>query len=104
MIERLQRAFVARAAAQRDATSDPDVKAAFSWCIAQYETLVAELYGHPDDLLNARQSAAFSGYSVNYLARLSRAGQFPNRGRRNRPRYRRGDLPRKGAQRGHLPG
>ena len=50
-----------------------------------------------DEVLNLTEAAAESGYSAAHLGRLVRAGLIPNAGRRNVPRVRRGDLPRKAA-------
>ena len=45
--------------------------------------------------LTLREAAQESGYSPDHLGREVRAGRIPNVGRRNAPRVRRGDLPRK---------
>lgn len=47
------------------------------------------------ELLNLEQAAAESGYSADHLGRLIRQGKIPNAGRKNAPKIRRGDLPRK---------
>jgi hypothetical protein len=46
-------------------------------------------------LLTLSEAAAESGYSIDHIGRLVRAGAVPNRGRPNAPRVRRSDLPRK---------
>ena len=48
-----------------------------------------------DDLVTLKQAAALSGYSADHLGRLLRDGTLRNSGRRNAPRIRRADLPRK---------
>lgn len=47
------------------------------------------------ELLNLTQAALRSGYSPDSIGRMLRTGQLVNRGRRNAPRVRAGDLPRK---------
>lgn len=46
-----------------------------------------------DELLTLTAAAAECGYSSGHLQRLASTGVIPNRGRRNAPRLRRGDLP-----------
>ena len=48
-----------------------------------------------EELLTLDQAAALSGYSKHYLRELLYAESIPNAGRRNRPRIRRRDVPRK---------
>jgi hypothetical protein len=48
-----------------------------------------------DNVLTLRGAAAKSGYSVDHLARMIREGRIANAGRRNAPRIREGDLPRR---------
>jgi hypothetical protein len=48
-----------------------------------------------DELLTLRQAEEESGYSADHLRRLIREEAIPNAGRKNAPRIRRGDLPRK---------
>ena len=60
--------------------------------------LESEAAAAPDpaeDLLSQTGAAAWSGYSTRQLRALTRSGELPDHGRRNAPRYRRGDLPRK---------
>ena len=45
--------------------------------------------------LTLDQAAEESGYSKSHLSRLMAADRLPNAGRRNAPRIKRGDLPRK---------
>lgn len=47
------------------------------------------------ELLNLTQAAAESGYSADHLGREITRGRIPNAGRRNAPKVRRADLPRK---------
>jgi hypothetical protein len=53
-----------------------------------------------DELLTLTEAARRSGYSREHLSRLVGLGTIPNAGRRNAPRIRAADLPRKP---GHLP-
>jgi len=48
-----------------------------------------------DEPLTLMQAAAESGYSVDHLGRQISRGKIPNVGRRNAPRVRRADLPKK---------
>lgn len=48
--------------------------------------------------LTLSEAAEESGYSEAHLSRLLSEGKIPNAGRKNRPRVRRGDLPKKVAQ------
>lgn len=70
---------------------------AFEECAQELERALA---GHADQVLTLAEASAFSGYSVDHLARLIRQGKLRNWGRPRAPRLRRGDLPRK---RGGLP-
>lgn len=58
-----------------------------------------------NELLDLQEAARESGYSADYLGRLVRAGRIRNAGRRNAPRIRRGDLPKRPevAETIHLP-
>ena len=47
------------------------------------------------ETLSLRKAAFESGYTSDHLGRLVRTGSIPNAGRRNAPRIRRTDLPRK---------
>ena len=47
------------------------------------------------ELLTLTEAAEASGYSADHLGRLVRNGSIKNYGRRNAPKVRRGDLPRK---------
>ena len=47
------------------------------------------------ELLNLTQAALRSGYSPDSIGRMLRTGQLVNRGRKNAPRVRAADLPRK---------
>jgi hypothetical protein len=47
------------------------------------------------ELLTLTQAAIRSGYSADSLGRMVRTGQLTNRGRKNAPRVRAADLPRK---------
>jgi len=59
------------------------------------EELEAALRRGEDDLLDLQEAARESGYSSDHLGRLVRAGKIPKGGRRNAPKIRRGDLPRR---------
>ena len=48
-----------------------------------------------EELLDLRQASIESGYSADHLGRLVRDGKLPNAGRRNAPKIRRIDLPRR---------
>jgi len=73
--------------------------AARAWEAAA-EELEAALTGEEDDLLDLPSASFVSGYSADHLGRLVRQGRIPNAGRRNAPRIRTSDLPRKP---GYLP-
>lgn len=60
------------------------------------DQLEAALQEQQDELLTLRQGAEVSGYSEDHLGRLVREGKLTNHGRRNAPRVRRGELPKKG--------
>ncbi len=57
--------------------------------------LEAALNDDTDELLNLQEAAQESGYSADHLGRLVREGKIPNAGRRNAPRVRKRDLPRR---------
>ncbi len=59
------------------------------------DELEAQLRAEGDAELNLEQAAAECGYSPRHLARLVRDGTVANAGRKNAPRIRRADLPRK---------
>jgi hypothetical protein len=59
------------------------------------EELEAELHADDEAELNLEQAAAECGYSARHLARLIGDGTLGNAGRKNAPRIRRADLPRK---------
>lgn len=59
------------------------------------DDLEAALNDDTDDLLNLQEAARESGYSADHLGRLVREGKIPNAGRRNAPRVRRRDLPKR---------
>jgi hypothetical protein len=64
--------------------------------IAELLAELALLFREEDSqALTLREAAQVSGYSPDHLGREVRAGRIPNVGRRNAPRIRRGDLPRK---------
>lgn len=48
-----------------------------------------------EELLDLQAASRESGYSADHLGRLVRDGVIRNAGRRNAPKIRRGDLPRK---------
>jgi len=57
--------------------------------------LEAALREQAEELLTLQEAAAESGYSARRLRELVAAGQLENVGGKGRPRFRRGDLPRK---------
>ena len=59
------------------------------------DELETELRADGEAELNLEQAAAECGYSARHLARLVRDGSVAKAGRKNAPRIRRGDLPRK---------
>ena len=59
------------------------------------EELEAALRQGEEELLDLQEAARESGYTSDHLGRLVRAGRIPNAGRRNAPKIRRGDLPRR---------
>lgn len=50
---------------------------------------------HEAETLNLQEAAVECGFSADHLGRLVRLGRIPNAGRKNAPRIRRKDLPRK---------
>lgn len=65
---------------------------AYELCSAELEQTLREV---DDQLLDLQEAARESGYSSDHLGRLIRNGKIPNGGRRNAPRIRRSDLPRR---------
>ncbi len=61
-------------------------------CSAELE---AALQGTEEELLDLQEAARESGYSSDHLGRLVRDGKIPNSGRRNAPKIKRSDLPRR---------
>ena len=61
-------------------------------CSAELEAAVR---GGAQELLDLKEAAQESGYSPDHLGRLVRDGKIPNAGRRNAPKIRRADLPRR---------
>jgi hypothetical protein len=59
------------------------------------EELEEALKAAGDTVLTLPQAAAQSGYSAEHLRRLVRQEKIPNAGRKNAPRIRQADLPRK---------
>ena len=64
-------------------------------CSAELEAAVR---GGAQELLDLKEAARESGYSADHLGRLVRDGKIPNAGRRNAPKIRRIDLPRRPEQ------
>lgn len=64
-----------------------------------YRTVAAEIEAAQDRYWNAEltlaEAAEESGYSRDYLGTLVRKGEIPNAGRKQAPRVKRSDLPRK---------
>ncbi len=50
---------------------------------------------YSDEVLSLTQAADESGYSTEHLRRLVRDGRIPNAGRKNAPKVRRGDVPKR---------
>jgi hypothetical protein len=65
---------------------------AYELCSTELEAVLRQ---GQDQLLDLQEAARESGYSPDHLGRLLRSGTIPNSGRRNAPRIRRGDLPRR---------
>jgi hypothetical protein len=63
------------------------------------DELEAALRQQEVEELSLSAAARESGYTRDHLSRLIREGKIPNAGRRNAPRIRRADLPRKPAAR-----
>ncbi len=64
-------------------------------CDALLADLDAALRAEHSALLSLREASRVCGYSADHLGRLVRAGILPNAGRRNAPRVRLADLPRR---------
>lgn len=69
--------------------SAPSLIGEFLHDLEQLETAYA------NELLTLEQAASETGYSKAHLRRLAALGRLPQQGGHYRPRYRRGDLPRK---------
>jgi hypothetical protein len=65
---------------------------AYELCSGELE---AALQAAQNQLLDLQEAAVESGYSSDHLGRLVREGRIPNAGRRNAPKIRRADLPRR---------
>lgn len=61
-------------------------------CAEELETVLRE---HDLQALNLQSASEESGYSYSALQKMVAEGKLPNIGDKNRPRVRRGDLPRK---------
>jgi hypothetical protein len=70
-------------------------------CDVAIQDLTALIDTMGNELLTLTEAAHRSGYTREHLGRLVVSGEIPNAGRRNAPRIRVLDLPRKP---GHLPG
>lgn len=70
----------------------PAAATAFTRAAEELEGLLRR-QGHEE--LSLLAAARESGYTPDHLSRLIREGKIPNAGRRNAPRVRRADLPRK---------
>jgi len=57
--------------------------------------LEAVIQSEAEEVLTVDQAAVESGYSKEHIARMVRQGTVPNAGRKQAPRIRRADLPRK---------
>jgi hypothetical protein len=65
------------------------------WLEDRAAELEAALEKDDGELLSLTDAASVSGYTADHLGRLMRKGAIKNFGRRNAPKIRRGDLPRK---------
>jgi len=63
----------------------------------------AVVQGQADEVLTLKEASRESGYSADHLRLLIRQAKIPNAGRRQAPRLRRRDIPRKPGQ-GATPG
>lgn len=82
----------ARAAELRRTAAAEGPAVAFECAAGELADAIGEA---ADELLTLPQAARICGYTADHLGRLVRAGILTNRGRRNAPRLRRGDLPMK---------
>ena len=73
---------------------------AYELCSTELE---AALRAGEDQLLDLQEAACESGYSPDHLGRMVREGRIPNSGRRNAPRIRRRDLPKRPELAGRQP-
>ncbi len=64
-------------------------------CAEELETVLRE---RDFEALTLQGASEESGYSYSALQKMVAEGKLPNRGDKNRPRVRRGDLPRKAGQ------
>ena len=64
--------------------------------LARYQAEEESAEAWWNEPLNLQQAAEWSGYSPAHLGRQLTEGKIPNTGRKNAPKVRRGDLPRKG--------
>lgn len=76
----------------REHTSDEGAAKAYEKAA---DAIEAAWHNFQGEALTLRQAAEESGYSEGHLQRLVAEGKIRNRGRKNRPRVRRGDLPKK---------
>lgn len=80
-----------RVAAEMDAFTQPGSAVVRRCCGELREALRAQ----DQELLSAAQAAALSGYTERRLRQMVKEKKLTNHGERNRPRYRRAELPRK---------
>lgn len=59
------------------------------------ETVEASIRAWQQEALTLEEAARESGYSADYLGEMVREGRIANAGRKNAPRIRRADLPKK---------
>lgn len=83
------------AANARECLGDTRAGHIIDWLTADMERFAREL---DVELLSPEEAAAWSGFSVDHLARLCREGKLRNYGRKGRPLYARSELPRKASR------
>lgn len=91
-VEALPKTWRERSLLLKDWAAADGAAKAWEQAAAELEECLAR---HEAETLNLQEAAAESGFSADHLGRLVRLGRIPNAGRKNAPRIRRKDLPRK---------